>query len=132
MAEFTANAVQTVALNSNVLFTDTAIKPCPCVRHREGSGIFNLRGGHTYTIFFSGNVSGEAAGAVDLAIALAGEEVPGTRMIATPAAIGDYFNVSTAVSFDVPCGCCYVLAVENVGTNVATVQNANLIITREN
>ena len=40
MPEFTANAVQTVAVGQNVLFTDT---PVPCksgyVVHREGAGL---------------------------------------------------------------------------------------------
>ena len=45
MAEFTSNAVQTIAVGQNVLFTES---PIPCNRgyvlHREGSGILTLRG----------------------------------------------------------------------------------------
>lgn len=132
MAEYVSNASQTVALNGDVLFSDTAVKACPCVRHRDGSGIFSLRGGHTYTLMFSGNVTGATGGVtVALAFALSGEEVAGTRMDSTPSAANQLNNVSSFVNLDVPCGCCYTVAIKNVGTTALTVANANLVIRRE-
>ena len=45
MAEYTANAVQTVAIGQNVLFTDVPIPGCgQGILHREGSGLITLRG----------------------------------------------------------------------------------------
>lgn len=42
--EITANAVQTVAENSNVLFTNTSVAGSSCIVYREGSGLVTLRG----------------------------------------------------------------------------------------
>lgn len=130
MAEFTANEAQTVAVGQNVLFTDTVVPGCACIRHRRGSGIFNLRGGHRYLVTFGANITGPTAEVpVSLAIAIAGEAVPATTMIVTPATAGGLNNVSSSVYIDVPCGCCYNVAIENNGTLPVTMQNANIIIT---
>jgi hypothetical protein len=42
--EITANALQTVATNQNVIFTDTAVRGNCSIIHREGSGLVTLRG----------------------------------------------------------------------------------------
>ena len=132
MAEFIANDVQTVAIGSNVLFTDVVVPPCPCVRHRAGSGIFTLRGGHTYVVGFSANVSGDTADTeVTLSLAIGGEELIGARMARTPSTAGAYNNVATFAIIEVPCGCCYTLSVENVGLVPADVATSNLVIFRE-
>ena len=66
----------------------------------------------------------------------AGEPIPSTTMIVTPAAVGDFFNVSRAVFIDVPCGCCVTIAVENTSTTDAgvaipiDVANANIVVER--
>ena len=125
MAEFIADAGQTVAVNGNVLFTDTPIEPCPCVRHRKGSGIFTLRGGHRYLLMFNANLVGATADTqVDLAFTIAGETVPGTVMASTPSVADAANNVSASVYIDVPPCCCYSVGIRNV-------DNANLIIIRE-
>lgn len=132
MAEFTANAPQTIAVGSNVLFTDTVIKPCPAVTHREGSGIFTLRGGKRFLVLFNANVSGATAGTeLDLAITIAGEELPATRMASTPAVADDLNNVSAQVYITVPACCCFTIGIRNVGTTAITVENANLILIKE-
>lgn len=132
MAQFIANTAVDVAVGSNVLFTDTVVPPCPCVRHREGSGIFTLRGGHKYLVAFSANVAGAAADTeVTLALALGGEELIGARMASTPSAADAYNNVATFAEIVVPCGCCYTLSVENIGLVPISVATANLIIFRE-
>lgn len=131
MAEFVSNAVQSVAVGSNVLFTDTVVKPCCAVKHRAGSGIFTLTGGNKYTLWFSANVTGATAGAeVTIALAIGGEEVPGTRMASTPDTAGAYNNVATGVVIEVPCGCCYTVSVRNIGTIPVNVATANLIIVK--
>ena len=43
MAEFTAVAAQTVAQNSNIIWTDTPVPGNCSIIHREGSGLVTLR-----------------------------------------------------------------------------------------
>lgn len=142
MAEFTSNAVQIVAVGQNVLFTDTAV---PCTRgyviHREGSGIVTLRGivnnpcGNfaRYKIFFGGNIAIPTGGSVDpisVALTIDGEAIPTSSAIVTPAATGDFWNISESLYVTVPRGCCYTIAVENTSNQAIEMQNANLIIER--
>lgn len=49
MAEFSNVAVQNVATNGNVLFTDTPTSTCNkgCITHRTGSGLINVKGNST-------------------------------------------------------------------------------------
>ena len=133
MAEFINPFPQTVEVNNNVLFTDTPVGPCCKVQHREGSGVFTLKGGR-YLVGFSGNIAvptGETVGAVSLAIALNGEPLQGGVMTVTPAAVEEFFNVAKLAYIDVPSNCCYTLSVKNISTIPITVDNANLITIRE-
>lgn len=142
MAEYVANAVQTVQAGQNVLLTEDII---PCNRgyviHREGSGIFTLRGivnnptcGFArYFVFFGGNIAIPEDGTVEpisLAIAIDGEIVPTSEAIFTPAAVGDFGNVNVFAYVTVPKGCCFTVAVENAGTAAIEVANSNLVINR--
>ena len=52
-------------------------------------------------------------------------------MIQTPAAVEEFSNVYASVFVDVPRGCCLTVAVENTSAEPISVQNANLIVTRE-
>lgn len=128
MAEYISNAAQTVAVNGFVTFP--AGNGCCCERppHRAGSGLFTLRGGRKYRVYFSANVSAAVVGASTLAITTNGEAMPGAEMVATSAAAGDLNNVSAAVEICVPKCCCYQVGVKNVGAQEATVQSANIII----
>lgn len=133
MAEFISALPQTVEVNANVLFSDTVVAPCPKVRHREGSGIFTLKGGRYY-VSFDANVAiptGETVGAITLALALNGEALQGGTMVVTPAAVEEFFNVSRFMEIDVPCNCCYTLSVRNIGATPVTVDDANLVTIRE-
>ena len=141
--ELTAPAVQTVQYGGNVLFTAT---PVGCNRgyvvHRQGAGIVTLRGigcqRARYKVTFGGNISAEGGtvAPISVAIAINGEPLPATTMTVTPAAVGDFFNVSRTTFIDVPCGCCVTIAVENVTLTAAgvaipiDVQNANIVIER--
>jgi len=51
-------------------------------------------------------------------------------MIQTPAAVGEFANVASAVYIDVPAGCCITVSVRNTSPDDIDVQNANLIIER--
>ena len=136
--EITANALQTVEANQNVLFTETAVCGSSSIIHREGSGLVTLRGltnqcRARFKVFFSGNIAVPADGTVgpiSLAIAVNGEPVAATTMISTPAAVEEFNNVATAIYLNVPCGCCSQVSVRNTTATVIDVQNANLIIER--
>lgn len=149
MAEFIENAVQLVQPNQPVTL-ETSI---PCNRgyvyHREGSGILTLRGivnnpsccFARYQVTFNGNIAvptDGTVGAIAIALAIDGEPIQTSRAIVTPAAVDEYFNVTSTAIITVPRGCCFNVAVENVSEGATptdpapaiNVQNANLVVTR--
>lgn len=140
MAKFTAVAAQTVAALQNVLFTNDVIR---CrngyVIHRPDSGVVTLRGitkgcFARYRVTFGGNIAiptGGTVEAISVALSVDGETVGSALATVTPAEVEDFFNVSLDDYIDVPCGCCVTVSVKNVNDQAITVQNANLIITRE-
>ena len=136
--EITANALQTVASNQNVLFMETAVRGNCSIIHREGSGLVTLRGitdqcRARYRITFGGNVAIPADGTVapiTLAIAVNGEAVGPTTMISTPAAVEEFNNIFSSIFINVPAGCCYTISVRNLSEDAVDVQNANLIVER--
>lgn len=112
--EITANAIQEVAENQNIIFTDTVTEGNCSIVHREGSGLVTLRGltnqcRARFRVSFGGNIAiptGGTVGPISLAIAINGEPVTTTTMISTPAAVEEYNNVFSAVFLDVPRNCC--------------------------
>lgn len=151
MAEYT-NLSQTVAPNSAVTFSDT---PVPCnrglIRHREGTGVFNLSGAvpntnnvcpcgcgkknrsANYLVEFSANIAVPTtgtAGEISLAFTLGPAAIPVSQMIVTPTATGAFFNVSRAMNIQVWSGCCQDFSVINTSTQEILVDDANLVITR--
>lgn len=147
MAEYLANAIQEVALNAPIIFT--ASIPCRngYIYHEDETGIFILRGATPncfarYQVTFNGNIAipeGGTAGSIAVAIAVNGEPRLTSRAIVTPAAVDEYFNVTSTAIITVPRGCCFSLSVESVPATtdptvtpapVINVQNANLTITR--
>lgn len=138
MAEYTANAIQTVAVNQDILFTDDPVRGNNSIMHREGSGLITLRGitcqcKARFRIFFGANIAvpeGGTAGAISASIAISGEAIPTSSMIVTPAAVDEYFNVSASLFIDVPAGCCTNISVKNTSDQAINVQNANIIVER--
>jgi hypothetical protein len=136
--EITANAVQTVAANQNVIFTETPIRGNCSIIHREGSGLVTLRGitdqcRARFRVSFGANVAIPTGGAVvpiELAIAINGEAIGPATMISTPTAVANFNNVYTSIFLDVPAGCCYTISVANIGADAIEVENANLIVER--
>ncbi len=147
MAEYLANAVQTIALNQPAIFT--ASIPCTkgYVYHEDETGIFILRGVTSgcfarYQVTFNGNIAIPEEGEVTpIAVALTvnGEPRPTSRAIFTPAEADEYGNVTSTAIITVPKGCCFTLSVRYVAadedpattpTPVINLQNANLVITR--
>lgn len=138
--EYTSIQAQQVAPANNVIFYNTVI---PCnkgyVVHRDGSGLFTLRGLTSqcqsrarYLVTFSANITAfdpiEAATPVSVALALNGEALPETDSIVTVGAAGFFYNVSRSVYVDVPKGCCLTLSIKNTSDDV-NINVANAVIT---
>ena len=139
-AEYSMTALQTVAVGDNVLFSNGS-RVCRkgFVQHRDDSGIFFLKGATNgcravYRVTFNGNIAIATGGTVEpisVALTINGEELGNATATVTPAAIGDFFNVSVTTFIDIPCGCCVTVSVENVSdTTAIDVTNANIIFDR--
>lgn len=136
--EIIANAVQTVAANQNVYFTDTITSGNYAIAHRDDSGLVNLRGitnqcRARFKVTFGANIAvpaDETVGPISMAIAIDGEPVRATTMTVTPAAVGDFFNIFASAYVDVPNGCCTTVSAQNISAIPVEVQNANLIVER--
>ena len=147
MAEYLANATQSVELNQPIVFTASI----PCNRgnviHEDETGIFILRGNCTgcfarYQVTYNGNIAlpeGGTVGPIAVSIATNGEARPTSRAVITPAAVEEYGNVTSTAIIKVPRCCCFSLSVDAVPATtdptvtpapVIDVQNANLTITR--
>lgn len=140
MAQFSTNATQTVAAGNNLNFTE----PSGCSRncnivHRVGSGIFTLRGSNNccnpakYRIIFDANIAvatGGTVGAISVAISISGEPLYSATAIETPAAVGEFNNVSISKEITVPCNCCLTISIENTSGTTIDVANANIIVER--
>lgn len=149
-AEYVYNEEQLVAFSSNLLLLDSI--PCPrgYVLHDNGTGIITLRGivnnpcgkFARYRITANANIAipeGGTVGAIAIAIAQTGEEIPTSKAIVTPAAVEEFWNVSVDKVITVPACCCPSIAIENVlpGIDPATevgqailVRNLNVIVDR--
>lgn len=138
MSEYTASAVQLVAANANVLFTDAPIDNTCSIVHRDGSGIITLRGitrqcRARFRVSFGGNIAiptGGTVEAINAAIAIDGEGLATSTMIITPAAVENYFNISSEALVDVPANCCLTVSIKNTSTQAINFANSNLIIER--
>ena len=126
--------VQTVAVNSNVLFQNTRIRTGCSVRHEQGSGRFVALKPGVYEVTYSGNVSIPTGGVVApiiLDLLQDGEVVAGSRVLLTPAAVDTPTTISRTVLVRVYCDCCVSLSVRNSGTTSINIQDASFVITRE-
>jgi len=145
MAEYSADAIQTVNPGETVVF-DTTVTPCRyCnVRHRDGTGSFLVSGRSNgfgccrnvpYLIAFGANIAvptGGTVGEISLALTIDGTTIPASTMIVTPAAVEEFFNVSREISAHIWSGCCETISVRNTSDQPILVQNANIILTRQN
>lgn len=147
MAEYLANARQTVSLNGPVIFTASI----PCRRgfiyHEDETGVFILRGKTDqcfakYRLTFTGNIAvpeGGTVGPIAAALTVNGEPRPTSRAIFTPAAVDEFGNVTSTANIWVPRGLGFNVSVRYVnGSDDPTatpptsiyVENANLVIDR--
>lgn len=149
MPRFVRNEVQTVQPNQAVLLDGSLWTNRRYLFHLEGSGIVTLRGivnnpyveYAVYQVTFNGNIAipdGGTVGAIAIALARNGEAIQTSRAIVTPAAVEQYFNVTSTDYIVVPRGCCFDISVENVSEAATSggaapainVQNANLTVVR--
>ena len=149
MAEYVYNPVQVVLPNQPVILDDSI----PCNRgyvyHRNQSGNLILRGivnnscgcFARYQVTFNGNIAvpeDGTVGPIAIALAIDGEPILTSRAIVTPAAVDEYFNVTSTAIITVPKGCCFSVSVENVSEGATAadtptainVQNSNLVVSR--
>ena len=139
-AEYSYPLVQTVAEDENVIFLDGE-RACKkgYIMHRSGAGLFRLKGAGNscktvYRVTFNANIAvaeGGTVGAISVALQEDGETLQNAVTTVTPAAIGDFFNVSLTTFIVIPCGCCVTVSVENISDGTAIdVSNANIIFDR--
>ena len=139
-AEYSRVDLQTISVDENVTFMD-GDRACRkgYISHRSGSGIFFLKGSNNgcravYRVTFNANIAIAEDGTVEpisVALTINGEALGNATAIVTPAAIGDFFNVSVSTFVDIPCGCCVTVSVENTSeTTDIDVINANIIFDR--
>ena len=139
-AEYSAVAVQTVAVDDNVLFGN-GNRACRkgFIQHRDDSGIFFLKGASNgcravYRVTFNGNIAIATGGTVEpisVALTINGEQLGNALATVTPTVAEAFFNVSVTTFIEIPCGCCVTVSVENVSdTTDIDVQNANIIFDR--
>lgn len=142
-AEYSFVPVQTIDVDENVTFMNGS-RACHkgYIQHRDDSGIFFLKGSNNcckavYRVTFNGNIAVAAADdggvlePISIALTINGEELGNALATVTPAAIGDFFNVSVTTFIEVPCSCCVTVGVENVSdTTAIDVTNANIIFDR--
>ena len=138
MLNVIAKATQTVAVNQNVVFTNTRVKSrrCACasgwLNHDDGSGLFEVtnRGNipMAVEVDFNANVSAAAAGATALTIELNGEAIGGTEMDYTVATAEVYQNVKASTLIAIPAGSSFTVSVGNISATSVLVKDANIII----
>ena len=142
-AEYSYPLSQVIAEDENIIFLD-GDRACKkgYITHRSGSGVFRLKGAGNacktvYKVTFNANIAvapaadGGVLGAISVALQEDGETLQNAVAVVTPAAIGDFFNVSVSTFIVIPCGCCVTVSVENISDGTAIeVENANIIIDR--
>ncbi len=134
MIELINTAVQTVAVGQSVVYNVAAVRSkCAAERHRPGSAQVTLTQPGRYLVSFSGNIAVPDGGTVEeisLGIAQDGEVLGGSLMRVTPAAVEEYFNVSTQHYVDVFCNCCVSVSVQNTSAQPILVDNPNITAVR--
>lgn len=138
--EYSYTSLQTVAEDENIIFLG-GNRCCKkgYITHRDSSGVFRLKGSNNacktiYRVTFNANIAvatGGTVGPISVALQEDGETLGNAVATVTPAAVGDFFNVSLSTFVVIPCSCCVTISVENISDGTAIdVTNANIIIDR--
>ena len=141
--EITANAIQKVVENDNVLFTTTVVPGNCSIIHCEDSGLVTLRGlpngqrRARFRVTFTGNMKADSDATIQgvtllsLAASKNGETIPTSTMTITVGDTTSTYNIGTEFLIDVPIGCCTTIAFRNITNRIdIDIQNANLIVER--
>lgn len=144
MIEYIADP-QTLLIGETVEFEASTPPKSSCVYHEDNTGVFILKGitdqcFATYQVTFHGNIAvptGQAVTPIAVAISVSGSPKLSSRAVVTPAAVEEYFNVTSTTIIRVPKGCCFNVSVvpvsptDGIQTAPSTlVQDGNLIIER--
>lgn len=117
-----------VATATNVPFNEVSKHGC-AERYNTGANNVTLTKVGQYLVTASANIAvptGGTVGQIGLAIASDGETVNGKTMLATPAAVNEFFNVSAQTYVTVyPC-CCVNVSLRNISGIDINVNNQNL------
>ncbi len=136
MIQSTNELEQSVAINSNVLFSSDTIRTrnascCGFLEHEEGSGLFTLTKTGIYEILFRANITSATANDVlGLVMTSNGENLTGTQMDYTVATASVNQEVSATRLVRI-CNGSKTIAIKNNSTTNTTpmlVENANIII----
>ena len=142
MIESYLEAPTVLASNSSpITFTTDSIRTrsATCqgwLQHTEDSPLYKIISGGRYKVTFNANVTSTTVGSVALGLYADGVLVPGTTAIGQVATAGDYTNVSFGKVIPICCKGSTTLTVRSVptvgttATQIPTVENANLIISR--
>lgn len=134
---------QFVEADENILFLN-GNRCCKkgLISHNDSSGVFRVKGVSNccktvYKVHFNANVAiapadeGGVLEPITLALMQNGEVLRNAVAVVTPAAIGNFWNVSFETFIELPCGCCDTITIRNISeTTTIEVENANLIIDR--
>ena len=146
MAEFTYNPVQTIIPGGSAIFNVTISCQKGYIIPRNESGIVILRGivnncyarAARYQVAFNGNIAlpeGATVGPISICLAVDNIPIQTSTAEVTPAAVQNYFNVTSTAIIDIPKGCCFNLGVVNTSVGETTnpsinLKNANMVISR--
>lgn len=136
--EVIANELQTVEVNSSILFQTALSSNNPSIIWRAGSGLVTLRGigpqlRARFRVAYHANVAistGETVAPIEIAIRINGEGVASSRTMSTPAAAEEFNSVSASTLIDVPAGCCTQITLANIGTTSIDAQNVSMTVER--
>lgn len=145
-AEYSYPMEQIVASGENVLFLNGE-RCCKkgYILHNNASGVFRIKGickncacRAVYRVRYNANVAvadaadGGVLEPVTVALTQNGEVLRNAVATVTPAAIGDFWNVSFETYVELPCGCCDTIGIKNISeTTSIAVTNANVLFGRE-
>lgn len=141
MAEFTYNPIQIIEPNQAAIMNTSIGCNRGYVFHRNESGIVILRGivnnpcgsFARYQVTANANIAVPATGTpgeISVALAIDGEPIQTSRARVTPAAVDQYFNVTSTAFITVPAGCCFSVTLENVSDQAINMQNLNMPVVR--
>jgi len=143
MAEYSANAVQTVQPGGFAVFTATVV-PCDrgLIGHSDETPIFSLDGWRPnrgcccnrnkptmYEVAVNMNVAlaeGATVAPIAVAISVEGATYPLSEMDSTPAAVGEFNHIGNDLALPILRNCCQSVAVQNISTQPIDIKNLTI------